>query len=86
MTISLGVTGRSIQVSLDEYLKMTDEDFQDLVAHEYGYVLNHPFTETALIDLCGEKEDVDDEEECDDSLFDTKDIEDMLSSDSFGTC
>ena len=84
MTVSMGITGRSIQVSLDEYLRMTDEDFQDIIAHEQGYVLNHPFTESCLIDLTSE--DLDEEEDTDDSLFSNSDLAEMLSNDSFGDC
>ena len=85
MTISMGITGRSIQVSLDEYLRMTDEDFQDIIAHEQGYVLNHPFTESCLIDLTSADID-DDDDETDDSLFSVTEISEMLSNDSFGDC
>jgi hypothetical protein len=85
MTISIGITGRSIQVSLEEYLRMTDEDFQDIIAHEQGYVLNHPFTESCLIDLTSE--DIEDEDEIvDDGLFSLNEISEMLSNDSFGDC
>lgn len=84
MTVSMGITGRSIQVSLEEYLRMTDEDFQDIIAHEQGYVLNHPFTESCLLDL--KSEDLDEEEETDDSLFSAIEISEMLNNDSFGDC
>jgi hypothetical protein len=85
MTVSLGITGRSIQVSLEEYLRMTDEDFQDIIAHEQGYIMNHPFTESCLLDLKSEDLE-DDEEETDDSLFSIVEISEMLSNDSFGDC
>ena len=84
MTVSMGITGRSIQVSLEEYLRMTDEDFQDIIAHEQGYVLNHPFTESCLLDL--KSEDLDEAEETDDSLFPAIEISEMLNNDSFGDC
>ena len=84
MTVSMGITGRSIQVSLEEYLRMTDEDFQDIIAHEQGYVLNHPFTESCLLDL--KSEDLDEAEETDDSLFSAIEISEMLNNDSFGDC
>lgn len=84
MTVSMGITGRSIQISLDEYLRMTDEDLQDIIAYEQGYVVNHPFTESCLLDLTSE--DMDEEEEVDDTLFSLSDISEMLSNDSFGDC
>jgi hypothetical protein len=84
MTVSMGITGRSIQISLDEYLRMTDEDLQDIIAYEQGYVMNHPFTESCLLDLTSE--DMDEEEEVDDTLFSLSDISEMLSNDSFGDC
>lgn len=84
MTVSMGITGRSIQISLDEYLRMTDEDLQDIIAYEQGYVVNHPFTESCLLDLTSE--DMDEEEEIDDTLFSLNDISEMLSNDSFGDC
>jgi hypothetical protein len=80
----MGITGRSIQISLDEYLRMTDEDLQDIIAYEQGYVVNHPFTESCLLDLTSE--DMDEEEEIDDTLFSLNDISEMLSNDSFGDC
>jgi hypothetical protein len=55
MTVSLGYSNRCIEVSLDEYLRMTDDDFRDLIAGEQGYTLNHPFTNTCLLDLIGQK-------------------------------
>jgi hypothetical protein len=84
MTVSMGITGRSIQISLDEYLRMTDEDLQDIIAYEQGYVVNHPFTESCLLDLTSE--DMEEEEEVDDTLFSLSDISEMLSNDSFGDC
>lgn len=85
MTVSVGITGRSIQISLDEYLRMTDEDFQEIIAYEQGYMLNHPFTESCLIDLTSE--DLEDEEDNEDNtLFSLNDLSEMLSNDSYGDC
>jgi hypothetical protein len=85
MTVSLGITGRSVEISVDEYLRMSDEDFQYMIAHEQGFVLNHPFMNTCLLDLCGQKEEPEsEEEETDESLFDPAEIEEMVSNDSFG--
>lgn len=85
MTVSMGITGRSIQIPLDEYLRMSDEDLQDIIAYEQGYVFNHPFTESCLIDLTSEDME-EEEEETDDTLFSVNDLSEMLSNDSFGNC
>ena len=35
--------GKTIEMSIDQYLSMTDEDFQYLVASGYGEEINDPF-------------------------------------------
>ncbi len=80
MTYSLGHTGRVINISIDEFLVMSDEDFQMYVAYEQGYVCNHPFSDSALLDLVSQ--DFDEEQEND--LFTTDEIEEMLENDSYG--
>lgn len=60
--------GNSIEISLEVYLKMLDEDFEYLVSINSGNDLNNPFISSVLIN--GEskqnyeyEEDLDEEEE-----------------------
>jgi hypothetical protein len=40
--------GKTIYLTTEEYLAMTDEDFQDLVASGYGEMPNNPFYGSAI--------------------------------------
>jgi len=72
-----------MNMSLDEYLRLTDDDFNQFIAYEQGYVVNNPYTESCLLDLTeGDVDEVDADE--DNDLFESDEIEDMLQSDSFG--
>jgi len=47
MIISLP-TGKCIEVSLETYLRMTDEDFEFLVATNWGTAIENPFQGSVL--------------------------------------
>lgn len=47
MIISLP-TGKCIEVSLETYLRMTDEDFEYLVATNWGTAIENPFQGSVL--------------------------------------
>ena len=41
--------GKSIEVSLEVYLRMTDEDYEYLVSANWGDDLNNPFVSSVLL-------------------------------------
>ena len=91
MTFALGITNRTVHLSIDQFLSMSDQDFQDMIAYEQGYVTNSPYTDSCLQDLIKEnyeveEEEVDEEIEVDDTLFSSEDLDELLDNDSFGTC
>lgn len=62
--------GNTVSIPLDQFLSMTDIEWEDLMNSNYGYVVNNPFSDkTSLEDIANEllKED---ELDCsEDSLF-----------------
>ena len=42
--------GKSIEMSIEQYLNMTDEDLNSFVAFNWGEELNDPFTRSVLQD------------------------------------
>jgi hypothetical protein len=50
--------GKVIEISLEDYLEMTDADFQNLMAFNLGEHVNNPFTNSAI----NEEEEPEDEE------------------------
>lgn len=40
--------GRTIEMSVEQYLDMTDDDFEYLIAHNYGDELEDPFFGSVL--------------------------------------
>jgi hypothetical protein len=41
-------TGKTIEISVEEFLSLTDEDFQNIIASDYGMELNQPFFNSSL--------------------------------------
>ena len=41
--------GKTIKLTEDQFLKMTDQDLKDLEGSVYGYVVNDPFLDSALM-------------------------------------
>lgn len=66
MIISLP-NGKSIEVSLEVYLRMTDDDFEYLLSINWGEEFNNPFESSVLLygEYNDEEEDTDDEPEVD---------------------
>lgn len=66
MIISLP-NGKSIEVSLEVYLRMTDDDFEYLLSINWGEEFNNPFESSVLLygEYKDEEEDTDDEPEVD---------------------
>lgn len=61
--------GKTIEVSLEVYLRMTDDDFEYLISVNYGDEVLNPFQASVLI--YGEAAPDDDEEEENESDVDT---------------
>lgn len=45
--------GRTIVITIDRYLSLSDSDIKDLVAGQFGEECNDPFHHSALFDLKG---------------------------------
>ena len=66
--------GKCIEMSVEQYLKMTDEDFQNLIGYNFGEEFNDPFMHSVL--RHGPvKEDIEDELEED---YPEEDFEDLI--------
>jgi hypothetical protein len=65
--------GKSIEMSIDQFLKMTDQDLKNLVAFNHGEEFNDPFIHSVLRHgpAREEIEDLDDD-------FTEEEIEDLL--------
>lgn len=61
--------GKTVHLTLDEYLNLTDDEINFLVAYGYGQVLNNPRHGSVLGKLCKEDIDIEDlDEESEDYL------------------
>lgn len=52
--IPIQINGRTIFLRLEEWLEMSDEDYQNLIANNEGYEIDNPFDK--LIDKIDSKE------------------------------
>lgn len=66
--------GKCIEMSVEQYLKMTDEDFQNLIGYNFGEEFNDPFIHSVLRHGPA-KEDIEDELEED---YPEEDFEDLI--------
>lgn len=71
--------GKVVELSVEDYLDMSDADFQNLVGYNHGEFTNNPWLHSAL----GEEQIVDDEEEeaLIKDLDDVSDLEKLLDQD-----
>lgn len=71
--------GKVVELSVEDYLDMSDADFQNLVGYNHGEFTNNPWLHSAL----GEEQVVDDEEEeaLIKDLDDVSDLEKLLDQD-----
>jgi len=70
--------GKVVELSVEDYLDMSDADFQNLVGYNHGEFTNNPWLHSAL----GEEQVVDDEEEAlIKDLDDVSDLEKLLDQD-----
>lgn len=78
--------GKSIELSLEQYLRMTDEELNGLVAYNFGEELNDPFVFSVLKHGPSHCDDDDDDEYLtEEELQDltTIDAEDKLYDDDY---
>jgi len=66
--------GKCIEMSVEQYLKMTDEDFQNIIGYNFGEEFNDPFIHSVLRHGPA-KEDIEDELEED---YPEEDFEDLI--------
>ena len=57
--------GKTIEVSLEVYLRMTDDDFEYLISMNWGEEFSNPFVASVLIHGEAKVDEEDDEEELD---------------------
>ncbi len=75
-------SGRNLSMSLEEYLSLSDEDFQGFQAYEQGYYINNPLCDSALVDLIDQPvESIEEDEYNDQSLFTEEDIWALMETD-----
>lgn len=53
-------TGKTMEMTLDQYLSLEDNDFQELIAMGYGEHINDPFHGSILHSSPGIKDEIDD--------------------------
>lgn len=62
--------GRTVDMSIDEYLRLGREGYQYLVAQNFGACIEYPFYSSALhLKFTWADEDIEDEEEEEDETF-----------------
>lgn len=79
--------GKCIEMSIDQYLKMTDEELKNLVAYNFGEEFNDPFIHSVLRHgpAREDQDDTDDEDLIEDEFLDLTDIhpEDKIFDDDY---
>jgi hypothetical protein len=70
--------GKSIELSIEQYLRMTDEDLKGLVAYNFGEEFNDPFIHSVLKNG---SIDADDFEELNENDFTEEELQDLVSID-----
>lgn len=58
--------GKVINLSIDQYLSLTDEDIQYLVSLDYGSIIHSPWADSSI--SAGKKKHVDEDEQEDRSI------------------
>lgn len=88
MIYELGTNGKSLYMSVEYYLNLTDDDITQAIAYNQGSYLSHPMMDTALIDNCRDNPDEPEEEEWinelpeENELFDDEDIAILMDHDA----
>ena len=68
--------GKVVEISLEDFLEMTDADFQNLMAFNAGEHVNNPFINSAI----NEEEEPDDDETVEE-LTEINDLDKLLDQD-----
>lgn len=75
--------GKVIEITVDQYLRLTDDEIQELVAYNFGDVVDNPFFGSALDGKFMTQEDIwEVDEEIEPDLPDIDDLE-KLSDEEF---
>lgn len=69
--------GKVVEISIEDYLSMSDADFQNLIGYNQGDYTNNPWYNSALND----EQDEDEEESLIKELDDVSDLEKLLDQD-----
>ena len=74
--------GKSIEVSLEAYLRMTDEDFEYLMAINWGDEWFNPFEASVLVHGESKKDEDDEQEENSEEYTDPSDLDKLQDLDA----
>jgi hypothetical protein len=74
--------GKSIEVSLEAYLRMTDDDFEYLMAVNWGEELRNPFESSVLLYGEAKADEYDDDEEPTEEYVDPSDLDKLQDLDA----
>jgi hypothetical protein len=70
--------GKSIELSIEQFLRMTDEDLKTLVAYNFGEEFNDPFIFSVLKHGSCDQEEI---EELSENDFTEEELEDLTTID-----
>lgn len=88
MLFNIGPTGKTVYLSIDEVLSLSDEDYNLMIAYSVGDEISHPLFGSCLGELSTDDPDSEDieeiEEEHEEYLFDNAEIIELLENDSMG--
>lgn len=73
--------GKSIEVSLESYLRMTDDDFEYLVAVNWGEEFRNPFESSVLLYGEAKADEYDEDEDIEESM-DPSDLDKLQDLDA----
>jgi hypothetical protein len=74
--------GKSIEVSLEAYLRMTDDDFEYLMAVNWGEEFRNPFESSVLLYGEAKTDEYDDEDEDIEESMDPSDLDKLQDLDA----
>ena len=74
--------GKSIEVPLEVYLRMTDEDYEYLMSINLGDDILNPFQSSVLLFGEVQPEDIDSDEELEEDILDIDDLDKLQDLDA----
>jgi hypothetical protein len=79
--------GKVINLTIEQYLDLTDEDIQYMISIEYGEYALNPFSNSAVVENTKEKiydfDFLPDDEKIDNKISDDEPFDDIIDLDSF---